>query len=136
MNDIDDNENIHSKNVEGMEETEQDVDDNNSLTEKDSDNEEEEDPDELKRQNTLVTKVLIYQVGDYRMDIEEMKQNITDTFRLKNINILKARILEDKRGFFQQCVAEIAPTSLAVLWGRCLGVKNCAIIEYIPPQGL
>ena len=81
------------------------------------------------KKDKLVTEILIYAVppSDIRkpmQDAEEVKREV------HGAEVQNMLTKEDKFGKFERSLAKITPVNLRRIWGRRLGLQNCAIGEH------
>ena len=51
------------------------------------------------------------------------------------VSIKELRSSRNKEGKYESSIAKITPVNLNRIWGRRLGLKNCAVIEFKMPGG-
>ena len=94
--------------------------------------EEEIDPAEAAR-DKMVEKIIIYPVTKkWKVDKNAIENEIKDKLNLMQVNV---KNIETKRtifGEFNGSIVETSPVNLNKVWGRRLGVTNCAIISFDP----
>ena len=102
--------------------------------------EERERIDKAERElDKVVEKVYIYAVppSDIRQripDAEEVEIEIRDKFSGLGIEVKDIQIITSRLGKYESSVVKISPTNLKRIWGRRLGLKTCAVVEYNRPQ--
>ena len=99
---------------------------------------EETDSEELAR-DKLVNEVIIYAVppSDCRksmQDAEEVEKEIKERFSLIGVEVLDMKIRASRTGKFESSLVKITPVNLRRIWGRRLGLLNCAIVEHKKPK--
>ena len=113
-----------------------DIDSNEQCTEQCG---EEIDSDELER-DKLVDQVIIHLVppSDCRKKIPNAKEveiEIRDRFASIGVQVKDFRCKTDSLGQFKTSLVKISPTNLKLIWGRRLGLQDCALMEYKKPDG-
>ena len=99
---------------------------------------EETDTEELAR-DKLVNEVIIYAVppSDCRksmQDAEEVEKEVKERFSLIGVEVLDMKIRASRIGKFESSLVKITPVNLRRIWGRRLGLLNCAIVEHKKPE--
>ena len=84
-----------------------------------------------------IGEVLVYEVkgGIPKPPMtKEMAENeITDRFSSIGVNVKSFKTICDSQGNFEQSRVQTTPVNLKNIWGRRLGIKNCAVIAYEHP---
>ena len=83
----------------------------------------------------FVTEILIYAVppSDIRkpmQDANEVKTEIMERFSSIGVEVQNLKVEADRLGKFERSLARITPVNLRRIWGRRLGLQNCAVIDH------
>ena len=106
---------------------------------KDCENDPEEDVEEIDidelEKDRLVSEILIYAVppSDCRIPMQgvnEVQQEIREKFSTIGAKIEDMKVKASSQGKFESSLVIITPTNLRKIWGRRLGLLNCAVVEY------
>ena len=115
------------------------VSDNGEVVEQvDHDRDEEVvDKDEVER-DRMVEDVLIYAVppSDCRkqmQNVNEVEYEVREKFSSLGVAVRSIESKSIRGGTFQSSKVKIAPVNLNLIWGRRLGLENCAVIEWKQP---
>ena len=104
----------------------------------DCEEKDEVDEDELER-DRLVEEVVIYAVppSDCRQplkDVIEVENEIQERLASIGVNIMNIRH-KSKLGKHESSLVRVTPAvNLNRIWGRRLGLKNCAVVEFKKPD--
>ena len=95
---------------------------------------EEIDKEELEK-DKLVSEVLIYAVppSDCRktmQGVNEVQEEVKEKFSMIGVKVLDMKIKASIQGKFASSLVKITPTNLRKIWGRRLGLLNCAVVEF------
>ena len=93
--------------------------------------------DEMER-DKMVEEILVYAVppSDIRkkmQDVNEVEQEVKERFSLLGVDVRSIQSNSSRGGTFQSSRVKITPVILRMIWGRRLGLKNCAVIEWKQP---
>ena len=84
-------------------------------------------------QDKMVKKIIIYPVTKkWKVKKDVIENKIKDKLNLMQVNV---KDIETKRtifGEFNGSIVETSPVNLNKVWGRRLGMTNCAIISFDP----
>ena len=86
----------------------------------------------LKR-DKIIEEVLIYSVTQPIEKMEVVEEEIKQKFANIGVNVEHLKTFRDRRGYFKQSRVKVSPVNLKDVYGRRLGLSNCAVIEYYPP---
>ena len=83
----------------------------------------------------LVEKVIIYAVppSDCRQAIQtvkEVEEDIRSRFLLLGVDVKDIQMKTSRSGKYESSLVEISPINLRKIWGRRLGLRSCAVVEY------
>ena len=117
---------------------EQDCNDSNVEHIENIEDDEELSKDEVER-DRLVEEVIIYMVGpsDIRQPVpgvQDVEKEIRERFSLLGVDVLDIRTRASKSGAHESSLVKVTPINLRKIWGRRLGLKHCALIEYKQPE--
>ena len=83
--------------------------------------------------NRIVDDVIIHPVPKPIEKKEDVNQEIMKKFSDIGVQVIKISSFTDFRGNFETSRVKTTPVNLKNIWGRRLGMKNCALLEYNPP---
>ena len=94
----------------------------------------EVDKDELAR-DKIVDELWVYYVGGATPadTIEVAEQEIVEKLSKIGISVVYMKTFSNFNGNFDQSRVKTSPVNLKDIWGRRLGLKNCAVIKYRHP---
>ena len=96
---------------------------------------EDMDKDEMER-DRLVDEVVVYAVppSDCRQsmqDANEVEGEVKERFSSLGVIVTDMRIKVNRKGKFESSLVKISPpVNLNRIWGRRLGLTNCAVVEF------
>ena len=90
------------------------------------------DQEELAR-DKIVNDVIIHSVIEPIEKKDDVEQEIKSKFADIGVQVIEIRSFTDFRGNFKTSRVKTSPVNLKMIWGRRLGLKNCALLEYEPP---
>ena len=83
----------------------------------------------------LVEEVIVYAVppSDIRQpaqDVIDVEQEIRKSLSSIGVNVLSIRHRTRPGGQYESSLVKLTPVNLNRIWGRRLGLKNCAVVEF------
>ena len=95
------------------------------------------DKDEMEK-DRMVEEILVYAVppSDIRkkmQDVNEVEQEVRERFSSLGVDVRSFKSNSSRGGAFECSRVKVTPTNLRMIWGRRLGLKNCAVIEWKQP---
>ena len=89
-----------------------------------------ENDDEDKRvRNKDVEKITVYAVTEPIEKKADVEREIIEKFNEIGVDVKSMRTKSNYKGMFEGSLLEISPINLNRIWGRRLGLNNCAVIE-------
>ena len=64
-----------------------------------------------------------------------MENEIREKFATIGVQVLDMKVKSSSLGKFDSSLVKITPTNLKLIWGRRLGLQNCAVSELKPTNG-
>ena len=94
--------------------------------------EEQIDPAEAAR-NKMIEKIIVYPVTKkWKVEKDVIENEIKEKLKLIQVNVKNIETKRTLFGEFNGSIVETSPVNLNEVWGRRLGVTNCAIISFDP----
>ena len=90
------------------------------------------DPAEAAR-NKMIEKIIVYPVTKkWKVEKDVIENEIKEKLKLIQVNVKNIETKRTLFGEFNGSIVETSPVNLNEVWGRRLGVTNCAIISFDP----
>ena len=94
--------------------------------------EKEIDPSEAAR-DKIVEKIIIYPVSKkWKIEKDVIENEIKDKLKLIEMSVKRIETKRTIFGEFNGSIVEISPVNVNKVWGRRLGMTNCAITSFDP----
>ena len=72
----------------------------------------------------------IHTLQEINARCHEVKKEVKERFYSIGVEIQDMYIKEDRLGKFDRSLVKITPVNLRRIWGRRLGLQNCAVVEH------